>query len=254
MVECFYMINKIKGIILYEGPSLIDNEPIVCVATGVLQGTKSKNPKTGDMIQTWLFRSDIHPFQAIQESKDVSVCGSCKHRRSLNGSCYVLPMSVGNVYKAYKAGKYIPLDDDNIVLFKDRLIRWGSYGNISAMPYEIVDKILKKVKGHTSYIHNWNDPNIDIRFRNMSMASVDSPKEMEEAQKLGYRTFRIKNPDDPVLKGEFVCPASEEMGKKRTCQKCLACNGGSFSRKGSVVINVHGILKNRFKKLTINGK
>ena len=45
------MTNKIKkptGYIIYEGPSLLDNKPIVVVA---LVG-KSSNQKTGAMVQT----------------------------------------------------------------------------------------------------------------------------------------------------------------------------------------------------------
>jgi hypothetical protein len=35
-----------------------------------------------------------------------------------------------------------------------------------------------------------------------------------------------------------LCPASEEAGKKLTCQECLACGGGN--RQGSIYIPAHG--------------
>ena len=46
------------GVILYSGPSRIDNEPIVVIAT-----FDSDNEKTGKMIQTWIIRRDLSPLQ-----------------------------------------------------------------------------------------------------------------------------------------------------------------------------------------------
>ena len=67
--------------ILWKGYSLLDNQPIVVIAT-----TGSKNSKTGDMVQTWILRDDIAPNQAVKTGEDYSVCGDCKHRGQ---SCYV---------------------------------------------------------------------------------------------------------------------------------------------------------------------
>ena len=39
-----------NGVILYEGPSMLDGAPIVVIATGIRTG--STNVKTGAMIQT----------------------------------------------------------------------------------------------------------------------------------------------------------------------------------------------------------
>ena len=47
---------KLNGVVLYEGPSVLDGAPIAVIAT-----LKSANVKTGDMIQTWIIRSDMHP-------------------------------------------------------------------------------------------------------------------------------------------------------------------------------------------------
>ena len=70
-------INR-NGVILYEGPSLIDGAPIVVIATGLKK--PSKNAKTADMVQTWILRKDIHPKYAVRSGDDVSICGQCPHR------------------------------------------------------------------------------------------------------------------------------------------------------------------------------
>jgi hypothetical protein len=248
--------KKPSGLIIYDGPSLLDGKPIVCIATGIFQSKTSNNVKTGDMIQTWIIRKDIHPHEAVQKGEDKSICGDCKHRRGTGGACYVIPAQApSQIYKAYLKGNYIPLDNDNIVLFKNRLLRLGAYGDPSAVPYEIWEKLLKRTVGHTGYSHQWKNPKIDKRLQEICMASVDNPFEFEEANKAGWRTFRVKSINDSLLKGEFVCPASEEQGKRLTCQTCLACCGG-HPPKGSVVINVHGVIKKRFEQyanLTIKG-
>ena len=42
-------VPSARGFILYRGPSILDGTPIVVVAT-----MKTANPKTGDMIQTFI--------------------------------------------------------------------------------------------------------------------------------------------------------------------------------------------------------
>jgi hypothetical protein len=57
---------------------MIDGEPIVVIATGFKRS--SANPKTGDMLQTWILRRDVAPFAAIHNGADASICGDCPLR------------------------------------------------------------------------------------------------------------------------------------------------------------------------------
>ena len=50
-----------NGVVIYDGPSLIDGKPILCILTVLIR--KSKNPKTVNMLQTWIVRKDIHPWE-----------------------------------------------------------------------------------------------------------------------------------------------------------------------------------------------
>ena len=70
-------MKKPSGVILYQGPSLLDGAPIVVIATGL---ENSSNNKTGNMIQTHILCADMLPVAAIQEGKDSSICGDCVHR------------------------------------------------------------------------------------------------------------------------------------------------------------------------------
>ena len=65
-------------------------------------------------------------------------------------------------------------------------------------------------------------------------------KEYEQAQELGWRTFRIRESlDNPLMDNEFVCPASKEAGVKTDCEHCGACSGFSSRITKDVLINLH---------------
>ena len=84
------------------------------------------------------------------------------------------------------------------------------------------------------------------------MASVETEAAFRLARRRGWKPFRVRNEDEPVLPGEFVCPASEEAGKRLRCEDCLACCGGEWNGKTvTPVIKVHGMhwKPTRFRKM-----
>lgn len=90
--------SKIRGVVLYEGPSVLDNSPIVVIAT-----LNTSNVKTGNMVQTWILRADMNPLDASKQGLDHAICGRCPHRRNLGGACYVtLHQAPRAIYEAYK--------------------------------------------------------------------------------------------------------------------------------------------------------
>ena len=225
---------KTNGIIVYEGPSQIDGKPIVAIATGFSR--KSNNPKTGDMIQTFILRAGISAHEAHSCGADFSVCGDCKHRKW--GTCYVnVYQSPNNVSKAYMDGSYEKFGPNNAHLFVGRKLRIGSYGDPAAVPFGVWNGLVEMSSGHDGYSHQWK--NCDPRFKKIVMASVDNIKEMKQAHAMGWRTFRVVLPEDKPTQAEFVCPASDEGGKKIQCDKCLCCSGLASKAK-SVTIVAHG--------------
>lgn len=232
-------MKKPLGLILYKGPSNIDGQMIIVLATGF---EKSQNEKTGDMIQTWIMTLRMSPIEAKRYGHDYSVCGDCKHKHL--GSCYVnIAHGPHNTYRAYMKDRYVKFNEsEHLELFKGRKIRLGSYGDPAAVPTEIWDKVCSVTDGHTGYTHQWNTNFVDPELKKYAMASADNESEYRKAKELGWRAFRVRmSADDKVLENEFVCPASKEAGVKTNCENCKACMGLSASTKKDPVIIVHGL-------------
>jgi len=230
-------MNKPMGIILYKGKSQIDGKLIVAIATGFKD--ESENKKTGAMIPVCIIRPDMPPIVAKKLGYDYSVCGNCKHRDF--NSCYVnLCHGPENIFKAYHNDKYVSFKPEHLELFKDKMIRLGSYGDPSAIPIEIWDNICKVAQGFTGYTHAWGAKYVSPDLKKYCMASCDSLAEQIKAEAMGWRTFRIRGVDEVLKENEFVCPASTEAGAKTTCSKCKACMGISSHTHKNPCIIVHG--------------
>jgi hypothetical protein len=241
-----------NGIILYEGPSAIDGAPIVVIATGLAKRTL--NEKTGDMVQTWVIRADVAPHEAVKSGEDASVCGECPHRPAMGGACYVKTFQAPlSVFRAYHRGIYGRVTlEEAADLVAGRTVRLGSYGDPVAAPVAIWEALVSKAKGWTGYTHQWRTA--PDAFKRLCMASADDNAEGFAARAAGWRTFRIRTADEPVMpKLEIICPASDEAGMKTDCASCRACMGTASKAKASPVIIVHGSGARRFT-LTRNGQ
>ena len=247
------------GFIFYEGPSRIDGSPIVGIAT---YGTG--NEKTGNLVQTWILRSDIHPIDAINTGADESICGSCPMRGRIadaserthkatkfpgetvnkGRSCYVLVQNAPlQIYNGYKRGLYPVLGPEHRRKLLGRGLRYGSYGDPVAIPFKAWDALAKLCTGKAEpgYTHQWKNK----KFSNWSkrvMASTHSAGENAVAQAAGWRTFRTIADISQKADNEIICPASAEGGYTATCETCGACNGrrDMNDKRHSVAIVGHG--------------
>lgn len=220
---------------IWQGPSELDGQPIVAIATRF-----SGNDKTGqdgsyyaerNMIQTWILRSDMSPAAASKCDADVSVCGDCPMRK---GGCYVnIAKAPGQVWRAWKRGRYeSTLDAGEIA---HRAMRVGSYGDPTAVPFEVFEQVL--TPGWTGYTHQWRK--CDQRWQQYLMASVESAAEMHEAQAAGWRTFRVRLETESPIAGEINCPSAATDGKAK-CIDCQLCDGTAGKARLSICIPVHG--------------
>ncbi len=215
-----------SGIILWEGQSELDGKPIVLIAID-----HSSNAKTGDMIQTYILRSDIHPVEAIHSGEDHSICGNCTHK---GATCYVnVAYGPSQVYKTYKTGKYLSIPSYQFT----RSVRLGTYGDPAAVPQTIWQSLMQQQPPHTGYTHQWEKKRYSY-LKEWCMASCDTSREQVRAERMGWRTFTVV--PKRQYRSEILCPASEELGKATTCATCLACGGTSSKVKGNVFIPVHG--------------
>ena len=51
------MGKRFNGMVIWQGPSLVDGKPIAVIVTGL--NKPSQNSKTGDMLQSWIIRTDM---------------------------------------------------------------------------------------------------------------------------------------------------------------------------------------------------
>jgi hypothetical protein len=240
-------MKKPSGFILYRGPSQLTGGPIVAVAIT----KESKNAKTGNMVQTYiLVDNGRSPVDNARDLLDQAICGDCKHRRGTGGACYVnLGQGPRAVADGVTRGIYPEGLDQAAMASKGRMVRLGTYGDPAAVPVAIWESLLQFSAGHTGYTHQWGQVQglQGMALMGLVMASADSPEERDQAKALGFRTFRVRDESESPMPGEFLCPASEEKGKQKTCAECGACNGGVNTRKADPVIIVHGSLASRFK-------
>lgn len=238
-----------NGVILWEGKSAIDGAPIMLIATGIAQS--STNIKTGALVQTWILRRDISPVDAVHNGADESICGKCPHRgaletqedgttRNVKRSCYVAVWQAPrNVWQTAMAGKYPRAKGDKgAAILAGLKIRLGAYGDPAAIPFAVWNRLLKHATPATGYTHQWRD--CDARFASLCMASADSVQEAQEANALGYRTFRVGSKAESIVQGiETLCPASKEAGQRTNCAACNLCGGDRVKAK-NIFIPVHG--------------
>lgn len=230
-----------RGFIFYRGKSPIDNAPIVGIAV-----LKSRNEKTGNMAQTFILRSDIHPMDAIKSADDVSICGSCIHRgdNQTKRTCYVdVSKSVSQIYKAFRRGSYPDMSRDlshAAAQLKGRKVRLGAYGDPAMVPAETWLALLSEASDWTGYTHQWTQA-FAMAHRELCMASADSIEDRDIARSMGWRTFRVIAINaTPKLDREIYCPASPEGGNRRQCITCTACDGALKPESVSIAIVAHG--------------
>ena len=238
-----------NSIIVYEGPSVIDGKPIIVVLTGLAES--SENSKTGNLVQSFIIRSDVAPTDALKTGDDASVCGMCPHRPLIarmleraglpSSPCYVnVGKSVLAVFGAYRRGSYPRASSVAQVaqLLQGRKLRLGTYGDPAAAPVELWTLLTSLSSGHVGYSHQWQSVGFDAAaWAPLVMASADSAAEADQATDMGMRYFRVSiGVDRKPL--EVSCPASAEGGRKAQCSDCMLCAGTSKHAR-SIVISDH---------------
>ena len=225
------------GYVIYRGPSMLDGSPIVAIACAL---EKSRNAKTGHMVQTYILRADMHPMEAVRSGADAAICGTCKHRGDGAGrarSCYVtLAHGPSHVWRSLERGVYPDAAPEDVgELLAGKMIRLGTYGDPAAAPIEVWQDLVRHAAGWTGYTHRWAE--LGEEWARLLMASADTLAEARNAQRKGWRTFRV---GAGRVVDEVRCPASAEAGKKTVCADCRACMGLAGKARASIVIAPHG--------------
>ena len=228
-------------LVAHVGPSQFDGSTIRVVVYSL---SGSLNRKLGPMAQALICRDDHPPHDATDLGLDGAVCGDCTLRTANAGGCYVAT----GLHYPHIWGLSCGLAPDlqracDAIRASQLPVRFGSHGDPAAVPFEVFEALVQATtRGgrlrHTAFTQAWRT--CDQRFREYVMASVLSAEQRREAKALGWRTFRVRLSDMPVLAGERPCPAAPESGRRTTCSRCLACSGTSSKLTRDLCVVAHG--------------
>ena len=191
------------------------------------------------LLQSWIIQQNLVPTEAAKKGLEKGICGTCPLKLSQTGACFVNLLPVNNIYRKYFAGSYSKFSANEIEVIKRYRypIRIGSYGDPTAVPFDVWKPIISASGGHTGYTHRWDNNECDSRWKKYLMASVQSESEACIAQNLGWRTFRIIAPDAPLSENEILCRHTKDNATQ--CEACMLCDGKS--NKPNIADRVHGL-------------
>ena len=109
-------------------------------------------------------------------------------------------------------------------------IRFGTYGEPSLLPFDLVSDMCAIARNWTGYTHQ-HKAEFAQPFSAYFMASTHS--ELAET----WRSFAVINSGENV--GAITCPASKEAGYKSNCARCGLCSGTAGKGSKSVQIINH---------------
>lgn len=221
--------------ILWTGKSKFNGKNIGLIMTGLSR--KSKNPKTGEVVQGWIIPKE-NPVKQLNNRKNHPVCNNCP---LIKRGCYVnISWAVMAVWQAWRKNKY-PVG--NVNNLKGKIVRLGAYGEPSALPATLINKITKVSKGVLAYTHQWMQP-WAYPYKRYCMASVETKELKDRANSKGWKTFRIGKSLEDKLPDEILCPASKEYKEKTNksinCSQCMLCQGNNSRTPKNIFIVAHG--------------
>jgi hypothetical protein len=182
-------------------------------------------------------------------SHDKPVCGDCPFAVN-NGAkltaCYTHKFgqyrgflsSLRAIARSYKSFDDIPeLDEtmESIIVGQSagRYVRFGSYGEPTLIPIDLVKRICNVAKSWTGYTHQWmRKP----EYADYLMASTHGAADTLMAETSGWRCFASTH---EAMDTMTHCPASKESEFKSNCSRCGLCSGTKGKGKKSVNIILH---------------
>lgn len=239
--------------------SYLFNNTIQVFRFGKTPNTKIATDKE-KILQSYTFSIDQFNYVKNADSKneklslldfyslDEKNCMDCPFSRNNNGSggCYthkygqyrgfiIMLRSLVKEFKhidnipTYSTDIYNKITENAVGMY----VRFGSYGEPSMHPFELIETLANNAKTYTGYTHQW--------FRNPElskylMASVHNTLQAKRAASLGYRSFIATN---KAVSGAVNCPASKEMNFNSNCSKCGLCSGSNGKGKKNIFIMEH---------------
>lgn len=218
-------------IIAWRGPSVLDGQEILVVLYAFKRAT---NGKTGRLIEAAVLLAHVKPSDAAATGRDRAICGDCPGRLTNWNFCYRSPgHDIDKTWEVIRNMQAMDISEVCRIVRKSGLpIRFGSYGDFAAVPFELLDALAlaaRKPDGswnHTGYSHQWSNPNFDPRVLAYLDASIEFAEEREEIERLfpGARTHRLLAQPEHILPGEVFCLGGTGKDDVHCCD-CLSCRG-----------------------------
>jgi len=247
-----------SGLVVYDGPSMLNGARVLGILTGIPPGPPSLNSAVGFSSQLWTVDPEEHPVEKPKGGFD-AVCGDCPAKKW----CYVGPRASASVFRCYHAGGYGVWDGESNpflggawqsgaartkpgALFP---VRFGADGDPAALPVEVLERPahLAGRRNWLGYTHQWRSiaPELAPRYAALLMASCDSPRDLADALATGglWRPFYVMVPGEQLPEGAFWCPKDDKQpgGARLQCVKCRACWGSDGTEgKAYPAVVAHG--------------
>jgi len=227
--------SQVNGVTLGIFTSPANGELIELVA--LFKGNK----KTGDMIQLSVL--PVNGDIADDTEGRKAICGTCPHVAL--GSCYAYDQGLFSMMKAYRNGDYKQMEMSTFLdIASTRKIRFGRFGDISLLPFAIIEEIAMSCKGFTGYTNQWRSKHYDSRFNSLFMLSTLGNKDSQQAIKKHpeARQFKVIHTEteytNSIEQDAITCPSENGFN----CDECLLCDGGASKVAGvSIEIKAHGL-------------
>jgi len=252
-------MSRRPGLIVYEGPSLLNGAPIVGILTNIPPGPPSDNEATGPSSQLWILDPAEHPVEKQRGGHD-AVCGDCPAKKW----CYAGPRAVTSVWRRYQRGGYKAWNPEvnPFVVGRRRRrrgmprgiacwpLRFGADGDPAALPVEVLERLAEYAgpRNYMGYTHQWRSiaPELAPRYAALLMASCDSPRDLADALATGglWRPFYVMTPGEQLPEGAFWCPKDGKQpgGARLQCVDCRACWGSDGTPgKAYPAVVAHGV-------------
>lgn len=224
------------------------NDTLQVFKLGTTTNEKIMNSRSEKLVQTYTFSKKQYELVSSGLNDGMKTFFSNADTNCLDcvfnsfGACYTHKFNqyigfismLKSIARKYPTWESIPTEYNLNTLIKmstNRYVRFGSYGEPSLHPQEVLGGIVKSSKSWTGYTHQWKNNELGNYF----MASTHSKEESLMASVLGYRSFIVS---DDKQDSSVNCPASKEAGYKSSCNKCNLCSGvlGTKTKKDIFII------------------
>lgn len=218
---------------------------------GTTSNNKIESDKKRKIVQSYTFSmnqmksimKNIKGMKAFFSVAD-SNCMDCPFNNF--GLCYTHKFNqyVGfismlkSIIKEYKTFENLPLYDQKIhneiiSISTNTYVRFGTYGEPSLHPKQLIQDITNVASNWTGYTHQWHK---NKELSKYFMASTHTETQEKKARLFGYRSFIASK---EKLNSYVNCPASKESGYKSSCSKCGLCSGTKGKGNKSIYILNH---------------